>query len=174
MKYLKFIFGSLLLMLGAGTACTHEPDVSPDGSSLNSEVGITDENKTAVDQALALFPGTVKEVELELEEGQRTWKIDISGAGGSEVEVYLLESSGELVRVDGEKGPFTYDFNPGAPLITFSEAKSRSDSELSDSLESWRLRREDSYRNKWVYQFSYSEKEVVIDAEDGAVLDIKG
>ena len=174
MKDWKVYLYVLFILIGFLGGCTHEGDVLPEDNTPDSEVGITDENQTAVDLALVLFPGTVQEVELEVEEGQRTWKVDILGTGGAEVEVYMLAASDELYRIDGEKGPFSYDIDPGTSLMTFSEAKIRADTEAGESLESWNLRQDDSYRNNWVYQFNYSEKEVIIHAEDGSVLEVKG
>lgn len=173
MRKIKIILTSLVMIWLGCVACTHEPELSPADNSLNTQVGITPENKSSVELALALFPGTVREVEREVEEGQATWKVDILGSEGSEVEIYVVESSGNLFRIDGDKGPFTYDIDPGAPLLSFSEAKERADLEVGESLESWRLRKEDAYQHKWVYQFTYPEKEVMLNAEDGSILAVK-
>ena len=172
MKKSRNSVGLLVLAIGFIVgACTHEDLLPYLGSGEDSPAGVVTNQSSAVEKALALFPGTVREVEIEVENGIRTWKVDIVGDEGSEVEIYITEANGDLFRIDGEVGPFSYEILPGDSFISFMEAKSIAEAILTNGFSEWRLRRDDSYQNEWVYTFTSGEIEVVIRAYDGELLD---
>jgi len=129
--------------------------------------------QSAIDKALLLISGTVTETETEIEDGIAAWKVDITTAQGSEVEVYCRQDNGALLRIDGESAPFDYNITPGMGLIDFSQAKAIADGEVAESLVFWRLRTEDSFNDIWVYTMEYTQSKVSLNATDGSVLDIE-
>jgi len=155
------------------SACTEDMFLFPDDATDDTQNGSFSNREVAIQKALSLFPGTVREVERELEEGVSTWKIDIVDANGAEVEIYIRESDGSLFRIDGESGPFSYNLTPGNGLLSFTDARAKADAVSSGALEEWRLRKDDSYGNEWVYEFKYDDPEVIIRATDGKVLEVK-
>ena len=159
------------MLLGS---CTYEDIVPHLGSGDDSSNGVVTNKSSAIEKALALFQGTVREVEMEIEEGVRSWKVDIIGDEGSEVEIYIRESNGALFRIDGEAGPFFYEIVPGEGFISYSEAKAIAESIASGDFSEWRLRQDDSYNMQWVYSFKFGEIEIVLRASDGEVLDQNG
>jgi uncharacterized membrane protein YkoI len=129
--------------------------------------------ESAVNKALALIPGTVTESEPEIEEGVSAWKVDITTQQGAEVEVYCRQDNNDLLRIDGESGPFDYNIAPGNGLIDFNQAKTIADGETDEDLGSWQLRMEDKYNNQWVYTLEHTTTRVYINAVDGTVLDVE-
>ena len=127
---------------------------------------------TITNKALELVSGTATNSEPETEEGIAAWKVEIHTDAGAEVEVYYRQDNGDLLRIDGESGPFDYDINPGNSLIPFSQAKNiGANSATSETLEYWHLRKEDSFNNQWVYTLEYSNTKVYVDAVTGSILD---
>ncbi|MGF1646360.1 MAG: PepSY domain-containing protein [Kineosporiaceae bacterium] len=59
-------------------------------------VGVTSEE--AVRIALAAVPGTLDDVELEVEDGRTVWDVDIHGADGWEYEVDVDARTGDIVE----------------------------------------------------------------------------
>ena len=173
MKLHKFIYVlAILLILPGLFSCTHENlDGQLDETTENGDVQEFSQD-AATEKALSLFPGTVEEVENEEEEGIPALKIDIEGESGAEVEIYLDASTGDLLRIDGEEGPFTYDLDPGNSLISYAEAKAIAEKQVYyPQLEEWRLRQEAEFEQAWVYTFEFENEEISIDGESGKVLE---
>lgn len=120
--------------------------------------------------ALELIEGTVREKEKEKEEGVAAWKVEVITTGGAEIEFYFSQEDNSLLRIDGESAPFDYDLNPGNGLLSFQEALAIAANETDQSLEEWRLRREDKYNNAWVYSLEYDNIKIIINAKTGAIL----
>lgn len=154
------LIACLLIMIG----CTQE------NITLNSE-SLPDKEQIGA-KALQLFPGTVRTIQAEEEEGIPAWKVDIINEKGAEVEIYCSQSDDSLLRIDGESGPFDYNIEPGDPLLNFDQAKAIADAQSNGTLEKWRLRREDKFDFSWVYTFEYSTLKTSIGAKNGDVLEI--
>ncbi len=151
---------ALIVLLGLTISC------ADDDSTMRAPESV--ENK-----ALTLISGTVTESEPEIEEGIAAWKVDIRTDQGAEVEIYCRQDNGNLLRIDGESGPFDYNINPSNGLIDFNEAKSIGVGVTSETLGKWQLRMEDKYSNDWVYSLEYTSTKLFIKATDGNVLDIE-
>ena len=139
----------------------------------NDDEGTFQVPESAVNKALALVPGTVTESESEIEDGVAAWKVEITTQQGAEVEVYCRQDNDELLRIDGESGPFDYNIVPGNGLIDFNQAKAIAAGETAEDLENWQLRPEDKYNNQWVYTLDFDDTKVYINAVDGTVLDVE-
>lgn len=125
-------------------------------------------------KAMGLFAGSIRETEIQVEEnGILTWKVDIANTSGAEAEIYFRQDDGSLFRIDGEKGPFGYNIEPGNNLISFQRAREIADARGDGALEQWRLRQEDSFNNQWVYTLEYDKNEVSLNGTDGSILEVK-
>jgi uncharacterized membrane protein YkoI len=145
------------LMLVALTGC---PDDDEDMAAPQS----------VADKALQIVSGTVTGSEVEDEEGVAAWKVEIRTAQGAEVEVYCRQDNNQLLRIDGESGPFDYNATPGNGLIDFSSAQSIGAGQTTETLIEWELEQEDKFNNAWVYSLEYLTAEIYIDASDGSIL----
>ena len=96
MKYCVLILSMLLLPVAAAIA------QKPGQAQLHKEAKITKEQATKT--ALARVPnGTVKEAELERENGKLVWSFDIATAGTKDItEVQVDAKTGEVVSVEKE------------------------------------------------------------------------
>ena len=94
----KFITTTALIALIAagGVAAT----VS--AQSAATATGLTEQQ--VIDIALLEVPGTVQEVELETEDGMQVYEIEILAADGTETEIEIAASTGEILEVDMEDG----------------------------------------------------------------------
>lgn len=151
----------ILLLIAATAGCSDDDD-----SSMQAP-------ESAVNKALSFISGTIIESEPEMEEGVAAWKVEIRTPEGAEVEVYCRQDNGDLLRIDGDTGPFDYNIDPGNGLIDFSQAQMIAEAVAIGSLSEWRLRREDKYNNTWVYLLEYTSNKVYVSADDGSVLDIE-
>lgn len=124
-------------------------------------------------RALELIDGTIREKEKETEEGIAAWKVEVITTEGAEVEFYFSQEDNSLLRIDGESAPFDYDLNPGNGLLSFQDAHAIGDDKTDSTLEKWRLRRDDSFDNIWVYKLEYDGMKITINAETGDILEIE-
>lgn len=133
--------------------------------------------QSAVNKALNVFPGEVIEKSRETEEGIESWEIKIKNPNASIVAFYYAVSNLDLVKMEGDQGPFDYDLNPGMGLIYYSEARTAAIAAVkNNTITRWELKKESKFINKWVYSFEISNSgntlKVYIDAENGEVLEI--
>lgn len=124
-----------------------------------------------VAKALALVPGaTVTEAETEVEHGIVVFQVKLQAKTGGEVEVQLL-ASGALFEIEGEKGPFDYDVNPGTGIVSFSAARTAALAAKAGTIKVWELERDAN--GTWYYYFRLDTAEGNWEVEigaDGAVL----
>ena len=153
--------GCFLLTVLIFTACSEDDD------------DLMQAPTSAIDKAQALISGTITESESEIEDGVLAWKIDITTDQGAEVEIYYRQDNGELLRIDGENGPYDYNINPGSGLIDFSQAKTIAMGAVSGTLIEWQLKIEDKFDNIWVYSMEFDGNQVYINATDGSVLEVE-
>jgi uncharacterized membrane protein YkoI len=131
--------------------------------------------QSVIDKSLNLFEGEVVEKELETEDGVNSWEVKIEDSNGSVLKIYWSVSNEALVKMEGEKGPFDYEIVPGMGLINYSAAKTFAIAAVkNNAIIGWKLQKEDSFINKWVYTFEMEKSggttKVYIDAENGDVL----
>ncbi len=155
MKRLFMIFIVLGVLVGS---CTEDEEMSAP--------------QLAVDKAKVVVEGTVIKSEAEIEDGIAAWKVEIRTSSGAEVEVYCRQDNLELMRIEGDSGPFDYNAVPGMGLIDFMEAKSIGDGQTTEDLLEWELEPEDKFNNQWVYELEYMQVEVYVQASDGSVLEV--
>ena len=136
MRTHMFVWTVVALLGGVWISGCHDQIIFPDDwfdhHSPQDSTSNNSGRQDAIDKALDLFPGTVREVEHEREEGIDAWKVDIINDKGAEVEIYCRKDNGKLLRIDGESGPFDYNIEPPSPLISFEKAKEIGDAEVND------------------------------------------
>jgi uncharacterized membrane protein YkoI len=156
----------LLALLSFLTACSDDSD--------DSTVAVPQE---IISNSLDFFDGTVIEEGLEIENGIEAWEVEIQNSEGAIVIFYWAADNLTLIKIEGDKGPFTYEINPGGGLINFSTARTFAVSAVkNDALVAWELKKEEEFADDWVYEFeiadSMVDKTVYIDAMNGNVLQI--
>ena len=152
---------SFIVMFSCNQSTENKPDVP----------------QSAIDKSLNLFDGEVIEKELETEEGVDSWEVKIEDTNGSVVKFYWAVSNEALVKMESEKGPFDYEIVPGMGLINYSAAKTFAIAAVkNNAIVGWKLQKEDSFINKWVYTFEMNKSggttKVYVDAQNGDVLQI--
>ncbi|MEM6629523.1 MAG: PepSY domain-containing protein [Bacteroidota bacterium] len=174
MKLLKLVYViTCLLAISSMCACSNEyldgQLDEPEENGALEEISID----AATEKALSIFPGSVDEVDREEEQGLDALKVEIEGAQGEEVSIFLEARNGDLLRIDGEEGPFGYDLDPGKELLGFAAAKAIAEKQFSyPQLEEWSLYQDEEFDLAWVYTFEFESEEVVLDGETGEVLEI--
>ncbi|MEL6599594.1 MAG: PepSY domain-containing protein [Pseudomonadota bacterium] len=87
--------GALIgLMLAGGLAA------AVSAQTAATETGLTEDEVIAI--ALAEVPGEVRDVELETEDGQQVYEVEIIGADGIEMEVEIAADTGDVLEVEAE------------------------------------------------------------------------
>ena len=87
--------GALIgLMLAGGLAATVSAQTAA------TETGLTEDEVIAI--ALAEVPGEVRDVELETEDGQQVYEVEIIGADGIEMEVEIAADTGYVLEGEAE------------------------------------------------------------------------
>lgn len=125
-------------------------------------------------KALQMVSGQVTSTELDNTGSQPEWEVDVTTDAGAEIEIEFNQLTGELVQIEGNQGPFSYEVNPGLGLIVFSEAKQTAMNEAEvGELSGWELEKDET--GKWIYEFIVIndgvEREIEIDAATGLVID---
>ena len=129
--------------------------------------------KNALEHSKDIFPGKVLEKSTAVIDNVSVWKIRIENNTGAIVTFYWQKNYTILFRIEGEKGPFSYDLKPPLNLIILSTARFLAFESYSDEeLESWQLIRDKSNNMQWVYQFFLvdHEKPISINATTGDIL----
>lgn len=129
--------------------------------------------QNTIDYSKQLFSGRVLEKSSVTLDDIAVWKVKIEASSGAIVTFYWQKNYTMLYKIDGEKGPYTYELNPPMDLIIFSTAKFLAfESYSSETLQSWQLVCDSSQNSIWVYQFFLSEREkpITINAKTGDVL----
>ncbi len=95
-----------------------------DDYSHNNSQNPSDSNvsQTFIEQALALFGGSVVYTDRYTENGINLTEILVENAEGARVEFYFNEATGVIYQVDAERGPFNYDMQLNDGWLTLSEA----------------------------------------------------
>ena len=120
-------------------------------------------SQDVIDNSLELFPGSILEKCSDKIEGIDVWKVKIENNAGAIVSFYWQKNYTILFRIEGEKGPFSYELKPHLGIIVVSTARFLAfESYSSEELIYWKLIRDNSLDQKWVYQFFLKEKEVPI------------
>ncbi len=126
-----------------------------------------------IDKTLEYFEGEVIEKDLENEEGIEAWTIVVEDNNESIVKFYWPVNGQNLLKMEGQKGPFDYDIWPGDDLINFSTARTVAIGALkNNNITKWELAQEDEFIDKWIYTFEFGSQKVYVDAENGDVLQI--
>lgn len=146
-------------------------------SCNKSSENVPDVPQSVIDKSLNLFDGEVIEKELETENGVDSWEVKIEDTNGSVLKFYWAVSNEALVKMEGDKGPFDYEIVPGMGLINYSLAKTFAIAIVkNNAIARWKLQKEDSFINKWVYTFEMEKSagttKVYVDAQNGDILQI--
>jgi uncharacterized membrane protein YkoI len=123
-----------------------------------------------IDNSFKIFPGEIIEQTSSVEGTIDLWKISIINPSGAIVSFYWQKGTNLLFKIDGEKGPFTYELNPQNGVISLSTARFLAyESYAEEDLVSWNLSQGDPDNKQWVYEFILEgqEKSVLIDAYSG-------
>jgi len=126
--------------------------------------------KNVIDASTQLFPGSILEKSSFVIEDTDVWKVRLENSEGSIVSFYWQKNYNILFRIEGERGPFDYEFKPPLDVIIFSTAKFLAfESYSTEVLDSWKLIRDSSNDQKWVYQFYLQGEEnpISINASNG-------
>lgn len=126
-----------------------------------------------IDNSIELFPGKLIEQSSDILDEVQVWKIKIENESGSVVSFYWQKNYNLLFVIEGEHGPFNYEMIPPLGVLVLSTAKFLAFESYSEKvLTSWKLKRNNSYRNRWVYLFNLKQTElpIMIDAVSGDVL----
>jgi len=117
----------------------------------------------AASKALQIVSGQVTSTELDSAGVTNEWDVTVMTDAGSEIKIEFDQATGELLEIDGDHAPFTYEVNPGMGLIVFSQAKEIALGEVNfGEIQDWELKK-DSLGN-WVYEF-----DIVSDGDDTTV-----
>jgi hypothetical protein len=102
MRHLRSIFALLMMVLLGAMLSFGQKSQKPTQADLQKEAKITKEQ--AAKTALAKVPnGTIKESELEQENGKLVWSFDIAASGVNGVtEVQVDAKTGDVVSVENE------------------------------------------------------------------------
>ncbi len=127
----------------------------------------------AAAKALAMVSGQVTSTELDATGPEPEWSVDIITDAGSKIEIEFDQATGDLMQIEGNEGPFTYEVDPGLGLIVFSQAKENALGEVEfGEISNWELDKDDS--GQWIYEFVIVndglEQEIKIDAATGSVI----
>lgn len=87
--------GALIGLLGAASLMT---TVSAHGLSAQASLS----EAQVIEIALAEMPGTVSETELERDDGQLIYEIEILTADGVEMEIEISAETGEILEIEKE------------------------------------------------------------------------
>ena len=133
--------------------------------------------QSIIDKSLSYFDGEIIEKELEKEDGIEKWEIKIQNDNGSIVKFYWRVNGQNLLKMEGQKGPFDYEIIPGNSLITYSTALTIAKGAVkNDKVTKWALKQDEDFIDKWVYSFEFDDSgdtiKVYIDAENGDILEI--
>ena len=92
----KFAAGGAL----AGLALTGALVGSVSAQTAADATGLSEEQ--AIEIALLEVPGEVQEIELEKEDGEMVYEIEILGADGQEFEIEIAAADGTIIEVEME------------------------------------------------------------------------
>ena len=136
--------------------------------------------------ALSLFQGEIIHSETKQEDDFIRWKIYIESSSGAIVKFKIVENPLQLIEMEGERGPFDYDINPGDQFINLHAAIEIALSEIGGELTKWEFEAkhdedEDHEGNAdrfWFYKINIIAGDqvlkIIIHAETGAVLNLEG
>ncbi|MGK7397581.1 MAG: PepSY domain-containing protein [Candidatus Cyclobacteriaceae bacterium M3_2C_046] len=123
-----------------------------------------------LDQVNALIQGNIINTEFD----DDAYEIYVQTESGAVVEFYFDES-GQMEEIEGENGPFDYDFGAITGLISFAKAKQIA-LQLTDhagEIEEWSLDlRDDPPYYEFELEGDGKEWEIELNAQNGDVLDI--
>ena len=119
-----------------------------------------------ISTALSILNGTV----IYTDSDDDDYEIYIETNSGAIVEFYFED--GQLEEMEGEKGPFDYNFTIDG-LISFSDALNIALNEVDGTLVEWDLDLDDDQYFEFHIEQNGSEYEVEVDAKNGNVLDVE-
>jgi uncharacterized membrane protein YkoI len=128
----------------------------------------------AAAKALEIVSGQVTSTELDDSGTVPEWDVNVTTDAGSKIELEFDQATGELLEIEGNEGPFTYEVDPGLGLVVFSQAKETAFNEAEiGELSNWELEQDET--GKWIYEFIIvndgQEHQIKIDAVTGSVID---
>lgn len=116
--------------------------------------------QNTIDHSIQLFPGNILEKSSDFVEGIKVWKMKIENNSGAILTFYWVKNYNIPYQIEGEKGPFNYELKPPLDVIELSTAKFLAfESYSSKVLNSWKLIRDPSQNNQWIYQFFLKDEE---------------
>jgi len=123
-----------------------------------------------------IFPdAVVLAAELETERGLSVWDIKLKMPGGGILRIDFVQDLGEILKMEGKTGPFTYDVNPGGDFISLSDAFTAAKSSQDGDIVKWKLSLEEE--NKWEYEVHINNEagrfEIEVNAFTGELLSTK-
>lgn len=123
-----------------------------------------------------IFPDAiVLEAEVETERGLSVWDIKLKMPGGGILKIDFVQDLGEILKMEGKTGPFTYDVNPGGDFISLSDAFTVAKSSQDGEVVKWKLSLEEE--NRWEYEVHITNEngrfEIEVNAFTGELLDTK-
>ncbi len=124
---------------------------------------------------LNLFPGEIKHSEKEEEHDVLVWKLYVVNEAGSAVKFLTTEDPVELVKMEGEKGPFDYNIEPGNDILSLNQAKDIISREAEGETVEWELKKKSTDEGHlWIYKFEVRDGdikyEIELDAKSGEFL----
>lgn len=129
--------------------------------------------QNTLDNSIQMFSGSILEQTSEVIEGIHVWKVRIENEFGAIVSIYWQKNYNILYLVIGERGPFDYELKPPLDVIVFSTAKFLAfESYSAEPLIRWKLIRDKSFKNAWVYQFFLKDGDapISVKASSGDIL----
>jgi len=128
----------------------------------------------AAAKALAIVSGQVSSTELDDSGTQPEWDVDVTTDAGSKIQIEFDHATGDLLEIEGNEGPFSYEVDPGLGLVVFSQAKETAMNEAEvGELSKWELEQDEA--GKWIYEFIIvndgQEQQIKIDAVTGSVIE---
>jgi len=127
----------------------------------------------AAAKALNIVSGQVTSTELDNTGTVPEWDVDVTTDAGSKIELEFDHATGNLLEIEGNEGPFTYEVDPGLGLVIFSQAKETAMQEVDfGEITKWELEKDEA--GKWIYEFIIAndgqEQQIKIDAATGLVI----
>lgn len=121
-------------------------------------------------RAAGFFGGTVISSEVDVERGLAVFEIDVLLPSGAVVEVELEESTGRVVEIEGEVGPFTDALTFGDGFISLADAIAAARELSAAPVVEWELELDDG--RIWVFEIELDDGvQLEIDARTGAIVD---
>ncbi|MBK7861613.1 MAG: PepSY domain-containing protein [Archangiaceae bacterium] len=120
-------------------------------------------------QALVGAAGTVGSVERVRDAKIDAWKAVAAMSGGGQLELFLSPTTGDVLVLESEKGPFDYDLTV-AGYISFARARSLAFEQQVGAIEFWELNVDEKLYEFYVRASDQKLWEIKLSPTDGKLL----